>query len=452
MNLEDRLRSHMHSGDELFAATGRDAGAITAAGRHRTRRNQLGGAAVGGVLALGLVFGIASQTGGNEPDEFANPSAGASESELDMASAVVEDNARQESSDLPADTGLAPDFVPYEVVIGVDDGFAGLRATRDGISAITSDDGIEWVEQATNGLPTDAEVTGLVHDDGVFAAPFVVYDELAATTTSYIGTSDDLVTWMVEALDFGDDFSDPFLSDVALTRGDVLAVVMVSPPFGDADEELVEIGNPSIFTIRGPVGGPYQATLLPGSGFGHSGLEAADGVAMFTVSTDDGAETWASSGGEWTMVRQSSFDEFPTLGAAGSNLYLADSSGVERSDDAGLTWVDVDLPQSIGDSASSANIVSSGETVAVLFSLSLADGQNNGYVLVAGSNTMWQEESLAGLVPDRAFVNLVAVSEDEALIEVFPEPEAFDEDQASSSGVVEEPIIEGPRYVRVPLA
>lgn len=443
----------MHSGDDLFVETGRDVGAIAAAGRRRTRRNQIGGAAAGGVLALGLVFGIASQTGGNEPDEFAGSSMDAAESELDMA-AIASDSERQESSDLPGETVVhpAPGFVPYEVVVGVDDGFAGLRATEVGILAITSSDGLAWAEQATTGLPDEAQITGLAHDDGVFAAPFVVYDELAATSTSYIGTSPDLVSWTVEALDLGEEFGDPFVSDVALTSEEIVAVVMVSPPFDVTDGELVETGDPTIFTIRGPVGGPYDATPLAGSGFGLSGLEAANGVVMFTVSTDEGAEVWASSGGEWTMVRRSSFEEFPTLGAAGSNVYLADSTGVERSEDVGMTWVEVDLPAAIDESGTSANMVSSGETIAVLFSLSDLDGQNDGYVLAAGSHDALRDVSLDGLVPDRAFVNLVAVSDDEALIEVFPEPEAFDEDLAASGGVVEEPIIQAPRYVRVPLA
>ncbi len=48
-------------------------------------------------------------------------------------------------------------------------------------------------------------------------------------------------------------------------------------------------------------------------------------------------------------------------------------------------------------------------------------------------------------------MNLVAVNTEEALIEVFPEPENFDEELAASSGVVEEPEIL-PRYVRVPLS
>jgi hypothetical protein len=451
MYLEERLRSHMHSGDELFVETRSDAGAITAAGRRRTRRNQVGGAAAGGVLALGLVFGIASQTGSNAPEDFAISSTDSAETE--MAAMAPEGDLGVGADTGPSDEiGLAPDFVSYEVIVGVDDGFAGLRATERGITAIRSDDGIEWIESSTSGIPGGAEITGIIHDDGVFAAPFVVYDELSATTTSYIGTSSDLISWTVEALDFGDEFSDPFLGDLALTNSEVVAVVMVSPPFDEQSEELVELGDPSIFTIRGPIGGPYGAELLPGTGFGLSGLEAAGGVAMFTVSTEDGAQIWASNGGEWSMVRQSSSDEFPTLGAAGENVYLVDSGGVERSDDVGITWLDVGVPQSVDDSISSANVVSSEETIAVLFSLTLPDGHNDGYVLAAGAAGALEEASLAGLVPDRAFVNLVAVSDEEVLIEVFPDPEVFDEDLAASSGPVTEPFDLGPRYVRIPLA
>jgi len=451
MNLEDRLRSHMQSGDELFVVPGQDAGTITAAGRRRTRRNQVGGAAVGGVLTLGLVFGIASQMGSNEPEDFVSSSTDAAE--IEMAATAPEGDLDVGANTGPSDEiGLAPDFIAYEVVVGVDDAFAGLRATEDGITAIRSEDGLEWSETPTSGIPDGAEITGIVHDDGVFAAPFVVYDELAATTMSYIGTSSDLVTWTVEALDFGEEFSDPFLSDVALSDGEVVAVVMVSPPFDEQSEELVQVGDSSIFTIRGPVGGPYDDELLSGAGFGLGGLTAADGVAMFAAFAGEGAEIWASDGGAWVVVRQSSVDEFPTLGSAGPNMYLVDSDGVERSDDAGLSWVDVVSPNAVDDSSSSANVVSSEETIAVLFSLRLPDGQNGGYVLAAGAADVLEEAALAGLVPDRAFVNLVAVNNEEALIEVFPEPEVFDEELAASGGPVTEPVEVGPRYVRVPLA
>lgn len=465
MNLEDRLRSHMHSGDDLFAESGQDVGAITSAGRRRTRRNQVGGAAVGGVLALGLVFGIASQTDGNEPEEFAGEDS-AEISALDMESGVASDDpsASGPIDEDPPSTGECIDcgpvpppliehetFIEYEAIVGVDEGFAGLRATEDGIVAITSEDGIRWLPLGTSGIPAGAEITGIVHDGGVFAAPFVVYDEQTATSMSYIGTSTDLVNWTVEQIDLGDDFSDPFLDAVVLSDGEVIAVVMVWPPFDDASEELVILPDPSIFTIRGPVGGPYSATPLSTTGFGIGGLTAADGVVMFTVSTEDGADIWASDGGEWTLVRQSPPEEFPTLGGEGENMYLVDSGGAERSDDAGVSWIELDIGASILDSYSSAIVVSSDDTVAVLFSLVSDDGRNGGHVLVAGAGDALEEVALEGFVPGPAFVNLVAVNTEEALIEVFPEPEIFDEELAASSGVVEEPEIL-PRYVRVPLS
>lgn len=450
MNLEDRLRSHMHSGDDLFAESGQDVGAITSAGRRRTRRNQVGGAAVGGVLALGLVFGIASQTDGNEPEEFADSAIESAEAEMATSaeeSFLAEDDGAGEVITTP--TGET--FIEYEAIVGVDEGFAGLRATADGIVAITSEDGIRWLPLGTSGIPAGAEITGIVHDGGVFAAPFVVYDEQTATSMSYIGTSTDLVNWTVEQIDLGDDFSDPFLDAVVLSDGEVIAVVMVWPPFDDASEELVILPDPSVFTIRGPVGGPYSATPLSTTGFGIGGLTAAEGVVMFTVSTEDGADIWASDGGEWTLVRQSPPEEFPTLGGEGENMYLVDSGGAERSDDAGVSWIELDIGASILDSYSSAIVVSSDDTVAVLFSLVSDDGRNGGHVLVAGAGDALEEVALEGFVPGPAFVNLVAVNTEEALIEVFPEPEIFDEELAASSGVVEEPEIL-PRYVRVPLS
>ncbi|MDW3177626.1 MAG: hypothetical protein R8J94_09585 [Acidimicrobiia bacterium] len=458
MNLEDRLRSHMHSGDDLFVESRQDVGAITSAGRRRTRRNQVGGAAVGGVLALGLVFGIASQTDGNEPEEFADSAIESAEAE--MATSAVEDSVLPDGpvdEDPPSPQEcidcepVPPRFIEYEAIVGVEDGFAGLRATEDGIVAITSEDGIRWLPLGTSGIPAGAEITGIVHDDGVFAAPFVVYDEQSAASMSYIGTSTDLVNWTVEQVDLGDDFSDPFLDVVVLSDGEVIAVVMVWPPFDDASEELVILPDPSIFTIRGPVGGPYSATPLSTTGFGVGGLTAADGVVMFIVSTEDGADIWASDGGEWTLVRQSPPEEFPTLGGEGENMYLVDSGGVERSDDAGVSWIELDIDASILDSYSSAIVVSSDDTLAVLFSLVSDDGRNGGHVLVAGADDALEEVALEGFVPGPAFVNLVAVNAEEALIEVFPQPENFDEELAASSGVVEEPEIL-PRYVRVPLS
>ncbi len=452
MNLEDRLRSHMHSGDDLFVDSGQDVGAITSAGRRRTRRNQVGGAAVGGVLALGLVFGIASQTDGDRGDEFAEP--GIESAELGEAETSAED------FELPEDEGVLDEttiftpsegFVEFEAIVGVDEGFAGLRATEDGIVAITSEDGIRWLPLETSGIPDGAQITGIVHDDGVFAAPFVVYDERTATSTSYIGTSTDLINWTVEQIDLGDDFGDPFLDAVVLSNGEVIAVVTAWPPFDDASEELVVVAEPSFFTIRGAVGGPYPATLLPATGFGIGGLTAADGAIMFTVSSEDGSEIWASDGGRWAPVRQSSSDAFPTLGGEGENMYLVDSGGVERSDDAGASWVDLDIDPSILDAYSSAMVVSSTDTVAVLFSLVSADGRNGGHILVAGADDVLEEIALEGAVSGPAFVNLVAVNAEEALIEVFPEAEVFDEELAASSGVVEEPEFL-PRYVRVPLS
>lgn len=454
MNLEDRLRSHMQSGDELFVETGRDAGAIAAAGRRRTRRNQIGGAAAGGMLALGLVFGVASQIGGDDQADFASEGMSNTESAaIEMESDVAASDIRDEGMGLPidpnADTVVAPGgFIEYEFIVGVSDGFAGIRATEAGIVALRSDDGDEWSVTPTAGIPDGAEITGIVHDDGVFAAPFTVYDELAGSFTSFIGTSQDLVDWTVEVIDFGDDFEDPFLNEVMISNGEVVAVVPVGPSF---DEAATEVAAPSIFVLRGPAGGPYESTLLPDSSYGVSGLAAADDAVMFVVSGDDGSRVWSSTaGGPWTVAREASFEEFPTLANVGASVLLFDGSGVERSIDGGSSWEPVDVA-GVSD-FTVASTASEGDTLAVLF-LSLADdGQS--FTLAAGSAGALVVVPTDDVVPERAFVLLAAVSDEEALLEVFPEPEVFDEELAASGGLVEVVPDGGslpPRYVRVPL-
>lgn len=468
MNLEDRLRSHLHSGDDLFVETGPNAGQITAAGRRRTRRNQIGGAAAGGMLALGLVFGVASQTGDGEQEEFANDAPSFEESaalpadpEASETNAAESTMSEIESADLEFDDVAGDDeirhaheFVEYEVIVGVGDGFAGLRATGGGIMAIRSDDGDEWSSTPTIGIPDRAEITGIEHDDGVFAAPFVVYDELAASFTSYIGTSADLATWAVDVVDFGDEFDDPFLNELVIANGEVIAVVLVGPPFDDVTEQG---SDPSIFILRGPAGGPYASTILPDVGFGVSELTAADDVVMFVVTSDEGARVWAStSSGPWALVRDASLERFPTLASVGSSVFVFDGLAVERSSDGGRRWdrVEVDgLPDYSG-----ATTMSSGDTLAALFVLASDEVLDAGYVLAAGPADEFVIISTDNVLPDNAFVLLAAVNNEEALLEVFSEPDEFEDDLAASSGIVEDDHDDHddedsstPRYVRIPL-
>ena len=215
MNLEDRLRSHMHSGNDLFVETGPDAGAITASGRRRTRRNQIGGAAAGGVVALALVFGITSQLSSTDTDAVASPAL--AEAELapeiesgDMSDVVEEAELDNFAEDEIGESMLVDRFVEFELVVGVADGFAGLRTTEDGIVAIESDDGIEWVETQTTGIPDGAEIVALTHGSGVFAASIAGFDDAGISTTSSIGTSADLQTWNVVPVEFDDVRSPPW--------------------------------------------------------------------------------------------------------------------------------------------------------------------------------------------------------------------------------------------------
>lgn len=440
----------MHSGDDLFVETGRDASAIAAAGRRRTRRNQVGGAAAGGLLALGLVFGVSSQLGDDEPTEIASEAQGQAAPEMTEMAEIEADDTIAAADEAT----LAPAFVPFELVVGVDEEFAGLRATENGVVAIRSIDGVEWSESPTTGIPSGAELTVLVHDE-LFAATFTLFDDVSLTSTSYIGTSIDLTEWTVVEVDLGDDFDAPFLGEIALVDGEVVAVTMASPPF---DEDAESFPDQMVVTIRGPIGGPYTPDALELVGFGVGQLRSAAGTAMFALNTDEGADVVASAGADWDVVRGATFAEFPTLATDGSALLLIDSSGVERTDDGGRTWVPVDTDFVEFGPMSSATAVTGDATVAVLFAVPDDQGANVGYVLAAGASDALEEVTLGALVPERAFVSLVAVNDEEALLEVFPEPEVFDEELAASGGLVEvEPGQEEsdgenePRYVRIPL-
>ncbi len=470
MNLEDRLRSHLHSSQDGFATSDRDVGAIASAGRRRTRRNQVGGAA-GGLLALAIVFGMASSFGGGgDEDVFARAetdSAVTDDAVTEMAeSAIAPANDGQGGGlDDAAQSAAAPDgFVPtYEVITGVGDGFAGLRSSASGIEFIESDDGELWSVRPTTGIPEGAEITSITADDGVFAAPFHVFDPATDGSTAYVGTSDDGESWSVSPFELGDDLTDAFLPEVVLSSGDVVGVVIAWPLFDEASDES---GDASVFVVRGPVGGPFEPTLLPTTGFGIGELASTDSVVMFNLFHDGGSRIWASTNaGEWTVVREFGVEGFASLGDGGSQVVLAGAAAIEVSVDEGATWTTPDLQTRLVENNSSVVLVSGPETAAILISRVSPDAELDGHQLLALIDDEWREVSLDRFVPDSAFVSLVAVSDEAALLEIFPVIDDPAEDLAASGGLVEVPGPTDdhdhdhdldfepapPSYVRVPL-
>ena len=347
MNLEDRLRSHMHSGEDQFVENGRDASAIATAGHRRNRRNQIGGAAAGGVLALGLVFGVASSIGDDvgprelateelPTDDFAGPSEEAEVAESGLAqdvtgSAIFDGSAAQ-----------------FEIVTGVGDGFAGLRSADGVITAIRSDDGLTWTEAPTTGIST--ELFGqLIYSEGTFAAIFTTFDENIGVERTFIGTSSDLVAWgLVEVLP---DAPDVFLGGLAIKDGQL---VSVAQSFSESEDEAdLDV---TLLSITGPVGGPYETVPIPNANFGIDRIVPTNTGFAMTVFTDGPAQTLSSVDGRlWTLAEIARSEQQHStiastdsalLSLTGVDLGGPSSLSVRESSDGGFTWDEVALPSS----------------------------------------------------------------------------------------------------------
>lgn len=455
MNLEDRLRSHMHSGEDLFVETGRDASAIATAGHRRTRRNQIGGAAAGGVLALGLVFGLASSFGDDGPTEFAieelptDDFAGASEAPEIAESGLAEDSI--------GSSIIAGSVAQFELVTGVGDGFAGLRSNNGVATAIRSDDGITWTEAPTSGIST--ELFGrLVHSEGTFAAIFTAFDESTGVERSFIGTSSDLLAWdLVEVLP---DAPDVFLGGLAINDGQLVATAQsFSRSEGEADPEVM------LFSIVGPVGGPYETVLIPDANFGLDRIVPTNTGFAMTVFTDGPGQTLSSTDGRaWTVAEVApSEQQYSTIASTRSallSLIGADRDGpgslsVRESTDGGFTWDEVPLPDSLADGTWwSFDVDTEDDAAAIMLQGPGAEEFTTAYELIATTGGSWSSIELFPYVEPGATAVLAAVSSEEVILQVFALPVGeLDEDLAASSGIVEEPgrASREIQYVRVPL-
>jgi hypothetical protein len=461
MNLEDRLRSHMHSGEDQFIENGRDAGAIVTAGHRRNRRNQIGGAAAGGVLALGLVFGVASSIGDDVgPRELATE-------ELPTEELPTEDFAGASEEAEVAESGLAQDptdsaifdgsAAQFEIVTGVGDGFAGLRSTAGLITAIRSDDGLTWTEVPTTGITT--ELFGqLIHSEGTFAAIFTTFDENIGVERTFIGTSTDLVAWgLVEVLP---DAPDVFLGGLAIKDGQL---VSVAQSFSQSEDEAdLDV---TLLSITGPVGGPYETVPIPNVNFGIDRIVPTNTGFAMTVFTDGPAQTLSSVDGRlWTLAEIArSAQHYSTIASTDSALLSltgvdlggSSSLSVRESSDGGFTWDEVALPSSAANRRWwSFDVDTEDDTAAMLLQGPGGDEFTTVYGLVATSGGPWSSINLSPHVEHGATAILAAVSSDEVLLQIFAPPIGeLDEDLAASSGVADEPGLASTeiQYVRVPL-
>jgi hypothetical protein len=432
MNLEDRLRSHMHSGEDLFVESGRNAGDISSAGHRRTRRNQFGGAVAGGMLVFGLVAGAVAISGaGTDEDNLAGSAAVAVQAEAPGESAL-------DDSALAADAGeggddsasvaraadasqLPPDSVasdsaffggpipPFETVVGVGDGFAGLRYTDGVITAIRSEDGQQWTEAATSGIPERAMFVAITHEDGIFA---VVFSRFSDAQELWIGTSPDLENWTVASVE-GSEGLEVFVTSVDMHEGQVIAPAVAFNEQAESSEETVSAAR----LYSGPPGGPYGAAELPVENPGQ--IVSSNGAI---VVGDDGSLIRSTNRRTWDLVSGGGAGDFWSL--VGTNeviVALGFDNVVRESTDGGATWSIVDLPGGPSTQRSSVTAIAGGSTVAVFVSMSDDEGLVRSYVINVRQAGVWSSIDLTGAFEPGVFVSPVAVNDEEAIIQLFDE-------------------------------
>jgi hypothetical protein len=253
MTLEDRLRDHLQSTDAEAPAPSVES--IRSAARRRSTRNRVVAAGAAAVAGVALFVGAASLV--NEP------------SVVDLAgttrTTMTSDGeaARQLADESTAPTTTAPtealaeasaelgDGLPgfqRPLLIGVDDGFAGVQLTDAGVVALRSSDGVNFSESPTSGFPdTMLGLQGpLVHDGEVFGV--LAIGEDSVDRPGFIALSRDLAEWTVQPLPPADgDGVEAFVQSVAIADGTVVAVGATFPRFVDpvilaADLGLIDGG------------------------------------------------------------------------------------------------------------------------------------------------------------------------------------------------------------------
>jgi len=248
-----RPRDHLQSTDAEAPAPSVES--IRSAARRRSTRNRVVAAGAAAVAGVALFVGAASLV--NEP------------SVVDLAgttrTTMTSDGeaARQLADESTAPTTTAPtealaeasaelgDGLPgfqRPLLIGVDDGFAGVQLTDAGVVALRSSDGVNFSESPTSGFPdTMLGLQGpLVHDGEVFGV--LAIGEDSVDRPGFIALSRDLAEWTVQPLPPADgDGVEAFVQSVAIADGTVVAVGATFPRFVDpvilaADLGLIDGG------------------------------------------------------------------------------------------------------------------------------------------------------------------------------------------------------------------
>jgi len=377
--LEDRLRSELaRSGRASRVETAPSVDHLAGVAAGRQRRNRLA-ATVGAAVVVGGLFvgGLVATSSGDATevvavgDDTRGQSPAQSPSVLEEppttdgeTSAVVEQSLTEEVDEFVADaeertpenaettTALQAveadenvrtrpsavnlaggSGVLVESLAGGTYGGLASRFGNDGATAIglESSNGLDWNEIALVGVPDGATATHLTAGDGNFVALFSQPSTTRVGNDVLVGSSSDLVTWVVSEPLPGDEV---FPQHLSVGPGGVLIV---------GDE-----ADPTIWT--GPVGGPYvaqdpfdQSIFVTGvgvvdGGFVLTGQVPELGTSLITL-TNDGEAT--ASGIESPLEG----DVFPATIVDDTVLLGAGGEGAPTllSGDAGASWQQVDL-------------------------------------------------------------------------------------------------------------
>ncbi len=433
MNLEDRLRSHLHSGPDMVDGSSPTAADITAAGTRRTNRNRaIAGGGIAAFTAVVLIGAAVALTGGGQAptDEVAAPIEESQLTEGDesiIASSendqIAEDFEEDDTFETqPEDSTFFDGPLPaFDSLVGVDGGFAGLR-NRDGeTTAVRSDDGVTFTEESTTGIPDGATFVELIADEGVFAVIFNRFD--TGLTEQWIGTSANLVDWdLVEV-----DPSEGDLFQVDIENGRVIAATFATSSGFEDEQEAVDErasrGAGQLFV--GPVGGPYEPRSLPEGDI--SQVTASGDTIVVLVDVASGRSILRStSNGDWEEAAGTTSSSILfALNELDDNLFATGFDGSTfASTDQGATFTPVtDIPSA--GSASVAGSVWVGDGTMAVYLETFADDNSSDRQLYLRDSSGWATFDITtaydalGFGPGD-FVIPMAVNDEELLLQVFP--------------------------------
>lgn len=421
MNLEERLRGHLNATPEPVRAAGRSAGEIIVAGRRRQTRRKAGTVVAAALVAAGVLGGVLTLLDdGPGQQDFAGQS-----NELDtraLDSLELDDAASAGTSGATEPTigaagegavteGVATDGAEpvsaggNDLVVGVEDGFAGLRSGEEGLLFITSDDGEDWSETGTSGIGDGQFVVDLDYWEGTFVALFESFDD--ALVSSSLGVSTNGFDWSLRRLDV-DATQDEFVTYGGLSIGPDGVVVVAS---------IEGVDSPRSLVLSGPVEGELAASPLDVSTYFVSSAAVGEGSAALVAFSDDGQLVLRTNDGiNWLIAERLNFDQPAAV--------VVDADG------------EIVVITSTPDGVSfDGSIVATNDSIGEVWTIEAAAGEAGVAVLVTGIDTLtgapahslwirmvgeqWRELDIGNFVsPDEA-PQLAAVGDDEVLLAVF---------------------------------